>query len=190
MKPILDWMKSKAEAYTPGAAPSQFSPFELEYQRLPNLGSESSVAGASPSVPSVPRGRDAPVRPRKNSARAVALKRLFHSKRSRDDAGLGASLTAECESWSIDRECPRREKDDCNRYGVADQERCHRLVSSQPALPRAGPGFDFARSTPLGYPEGLQCIEVPPTDFEADVFQAAVAQVLQFSTVIMAFAAK
>jgi hypothetical protein len=32
-------------------------------------------------------------------------------------------------SWSIDRECPRREKDDCNRYGVADQERCHRLVS-------------------------------------------------------------
>ena len=87
MKPILDWMKSKAEAYTPGAAPSQFSPFELEYQRLPNLGSESSVAGASPSVPSVPRGRDAPVRPRKNSARAVALKRLFHSERSRDDAG-------------------------------------------------------------------------------------------------------
>jgi hypothetical protein len=81
---------------------------------------------------------------------------------------------------SIDRECPRREKDDCNRYGVADQERCHRLVS----------GFDFARSTPLGYPEGLQCTEVPLTDFEADIFQAAVAQVLQFSTVIMAFPAK
>ena len=91
---------------------------------------------------------------------------------------------------SIDRECPRREKDDCNRYGVADQERCHRLVSIQPALPLAGPGFDFARSTSLGYPEGLQCTEVPLTDFEADIFQAAVAQVLQFSTVIMAFPAK
>jgi hypothetical protein len=89
-----------------------------------------------------------------------------------------------CVSWSIDRECPRREKDDCNRYGVADQERCHRLVSIQPA------GFDFARSTPLGYPEGLQCTEVPLTDFEADIFQAAVAQVLQFSTVIIAFPAK
>ena len=46
-----------------------------------------------------------------------------------------------CVSWSIDRECPRREKDDCNRYGVADQERCHRLISIQPA------GFDFARSS-------------------------------------------
>jgi hypothetical protein len=45
-------------------------------------------------------------------------------------------------------------------------------------------------STPLGYPEGLQCTEVPLTDFEADIFQAAVAQVLQFSTVIMAFPAK
>jgi AcrR family transcriptional regulator len=30
--------------------------------------------------------------------------------------------------------CPRREKDDCNRYGVADQERYHRLVSIQPAV--------------------------------------------------------
>jgi hypothetical protein len=28
---------------------------------------------------------------------------------------------------------------------------------------------------PLGYPEGLQCTEVPLTDFEADIFQAAVA---------------
>jgi hypothetical protein len=43
---------------------------------------------------------------------------------------------------------------------------------------------------PLGYPEGLQCTEVPLMDFEADIFQAAVAQVLQFSTVIMAFPAK
>ena len=115
------------------------------------------------------------------TASAVALKRLFHSERSRDDAGLGASLTADV---CVVGECPRREKDDCDRYGVTDQERCHRLVSIQPA------GFDFARSTPLGYPVGLQCTEVPLTDFEADIFQAAVAQVLQFSTVIMAFPAK
>jgi hypothetical protein len=87
-------------------------------------------------------------------------------------SSIFSPLTRGCVSWSIDRECPRREKNDCNRYGVADQERCHRLVSIQPA------GFDFARSIPLGYPEGLQCTEVPLTDFEADIFQAAVAQVL------------
>jgi hypothetical protein len=45
-------------------------------------------------------------------------------------------------------------------------------------------------STPLGYPEGLQCTEVTLMNFEADIFQAAVTQVLQFSTVIMAFPAK
>ena len=45
-------------------------------------------------------------------------------------------------------------------------------------------------ASPLGYPEGLQCTEVPLTDFEADIFQAAVAQVLQFSSVIMALPAK
>jgi hypothetical protein len=97
-------------------------------------------------------------------------------------------LTCVCRGRLIEK-CPRREKDDCNGYGVADQECCRRLVSIQPALP-PGSGFDFARSTPLGYPEGLQCTEVPLTDFEADIFQAAVAQVLQFSTVIMAFPAK
>jgi hypothetical protein len=43
---------------------------------------------------------------------------------------------------------------------------------------------------PLGYPEGLHCTEGPLSDFEADIFQAAVAQVLQFSTVIMEFPVK
>jgi hypothetical protein len=46
------------------------------------------------------------------------------------------------------------------------------------------------REGSLGYPEGLQCTEAPLVNFEADIFQAAVAQVLQFSTVIMAFPAK
>jgi DNA replication protein DnaC len=41
---------------------------------------------------------------------------------SKLDADRGSNLEA-----GHDGECPRREKDDCNRYGVADQERCHRL---------------------------------------------------------------
>jgi hypothetical protein len=47
MKPILDWTKSKAEAYAPGAAPIQFSPFELEFQRLPAVeGAADPIATA------------------------------------------------------------------------------------------------------------------------------------------------
>ena len=47
MKPILDWMKSKAEAYAPGAAPIQFSPFELEFQRLPAVEGAPAVSRRS-----------------------------------------------------------------------------------------------------------------------------------------------
>jgi hypothetical protein len=38
MKPILDWTKSKAEAYTPGAAPKGTlpAPFSFRLQQWPN----------------------------------------------------------------------------------------------------------------------------------------------------------
>ena len=65
------------------------------------------------------------------------------------------------------------------------------LISSPSCRVLGQRAANFATvSTLLGYPEGLQCTEAPLMNFEADIFQAAVAQVLQFTTIIMAFPAK
>jgi hypothetical protein len=47
MKPILDWTKSKAEAYAPGAAPIQFAFFKLEFQRFPAVEGAPAVSRRS-----------------------------------------------------------------------------------------------------------------------------------------------
>ena len=44
MKPILDWTKSKAEAYAPGAAPIQFFAFLAGISEIASCGSRRSAA--------------------------------------------------------------------------------------------------------------------------------------------------